>query len=204
MIIIWEKICEDTKLCDKLQAVGLLNFYERAHPLWAASIAWRSIKTSQGEILTFLACIPHKLNLSRSREDWPKIKWEKQDDSKSMFLILLGIRTEKLGEEKCMTPWCCSCYLNATSDVLIEMLKISFLDRNAAQFVIQWKSRIFPGILSGFLFVQICLPRYFPSSFPGHHHHSEMQHICQIFCSLILQAIVFATPFLQYLQIYMC
>ena len=78
---------------------------------------------------------------------------------------------------------------------LSKFSKYNFLDRNAAQFAIQWKSRIFPGILSGFLFVQICLPRYFPSSFPAHHHHSEMQHICQIFCSLILQTILFATSF---------
>ena len=124
----------------------------------------------------------------------PKLSGKKQDDSKSMFLMISNIRTEKLREETCMTP-CSSCYLKTNSDVLVEMLKIWFLDRNAGQFVIQWKSRIFPGILSGFLFVQICLPRYFPSSFPRHHHHSKMQHICQIFCSLILQTIIFETPF---------
>ena len=77
---------------------------------------------------------------------------------------------------------------------LILYVKNRIFRRNATQFVARWKSRIFPGILSGFLFVQICLPRYFPSSFPCHRHHSKLR---DNFCSLILPSAALAKEVLK-------
>ena len=77
---------------------------------------------------------------------------------------------------------------------LILYVKNDIFRRNATQFVARWKSRIFPGILSGFLFVQICLPRYFPSSFPCHRQHSKLR---DNFCSLLLPSAALAKEILK-------